>query len=196
MNNKRSLVLGGVKSGKSRYAMQLANQYTSIPAHGEGVVFIATARADDDEMVKRIESHRQDRPAHWRVIEEPRALSECLKQLNNELLGNASTDKSVPVVLVDCLTLWLTQLCCEPLTAEQLSDECNRLVQQVAQLNYPVILVSNELNMGVTPLGELSRRYCDAAGILHQSLASVCDSVTLVVAGLPLTLKPSLGSQQ
>jgi len=187
MNNIRHLVLGGVKSGKSRFAMQLVSEYTSNNSNNNDVFFIATARADDNEMAQRIDRHKEDRPSHWRVIEEPRYLTERLQALDEEL----KNEKKPSIVLIDCLTLWLTQLCCEELTADEISDECQRLVQQVATVNYPIILVSNELNMGVTPLGEFSRRYCDAAGILHQSLASVCISVTLVVAGLPLTLKPS-----
>ncbi len=183
MNITRSLVLGGVKSGKSRYAMQLATNYASRHANPVDKVFIATARADDDEMTQRIERHRQERPKDWRVIEEPRHLTGVLHRLNNELPAQK------PVVLVDCLTLWLTQLCCEDLTARELDDECRQLVHQITDVEYPLILVSNELNMGVTPLGEISRRYCDAAGVLHQSLATVCESVTLVVAGLPLALK-------
>jgi len=87
--------------------------------------------------------------------------------------------------------MWLTQLCCEDLNEEELQVECHDLVDQIAELNYPIILVSNELTMGVTPLGEFSRRFCDTAGLLHQNLAQACDSVTLVVAGLPLSLKPS-----
>lgn len=183
MNVTRSLILGGVKSGKSRHAMNLATQHALTHSGNDDIVFIATARADDDEMAQRIERHREDRPAHWRVIEEPRYLSERLERLNHE--------KTPSIVLVDCLTLWLTQLCAEDLSAAELGEQCQILVNQVAELNYPIILVSNELNMGITPLGEFSRRYCDAAGLLHQSLASVCDCVTLVVAGLPLTLKPA-----
>lgn len=188
----KHLVLGGVKSGKSRYAMQLAANDISEESTNKAVVFIATARADDDEMAQRIERHRQDRPAHWHVIEEPRQLTECLQGLNTGLDAEQNLKKKPPIVLVDCLTLWLTQLCSEELSAEQLSHECKRLVQQVADVSYPIILVSNELNMGVTPLGEFSRRYCDAAGLLHQSLATVCDSVTLVIAGLPQSLKNPL----
>lgn len=187
----KHLVLGGVKSGKSRYAMQLAMHHTSEEPTNEEVVFIATARAGDDEMAQRIERHRQDRPAHWRVLEEPRQLTECLQGISTRIADEQDSKKKPPIVLVDCLTLWLTQLCSEELSADQLSYECERLVQQVAEVNYPIILVSNELNMGVTPLGEFSRRFCDAAGLLHQSLATVCGSVTLVVAGLPMPLKSS-----
>ena len=178
MSVTRTLVLGGVKSGKSRHAQQLAESY-------DDVVFIATARAGDAEMQQRIDRHRKDRPATWHVIEEPRYLVEQLQTVQ----ADAASARS-PLVLVDCLTLWLTQLCSEDLSADELHTECERLAHQVAEVTYPLILVSNELNMGVTPLGEFSRRYCDAAGLMHQSIADVCDTVTLVVAGLPLPLKP------
>jgi adenosylcobinamide kinase/adenosylcobinamide-phosphate guanylyltransferase len=174
------LVLGGVKSGKSRHAQQLA----AAQASSDNVVYIATARAGDDEMRQRIEQHRKDRPVQWRLIEEPRYLVEQLERLQSE-----ATTGHEAVVLVECLTLWLTQLCTDDLSIEELHAECVRLVDQVAAVRYPLILVSNEVNMGITPLGEFSRRYCDAAGLMHQALASVCDTVTLVVAGLPLPLK-------
>ena len=176
----KALVLGGVKSGKSRYAQQLAEERSG----DHEVVFIATARAGDEEMQRRIERHRKERPAEWRTIEEPRYLVEQLQKLQSEWGAGGSR-----LVLIDCLTLWLTQLCSEDLSLDELSAECKRLADQVAEVSYAVVLVSNELNMGVTPLGELSRRFCDAAGLMHQALAAACDSVTLVVAGLPLQLK-------
>ena len=183
MNVTKTLVLGGVKSGKSRHAQQLAEAY----GVDTDVVFIATALAGDAEMQQRIDRHRKDRPAHWRLIEEPRNLVEQLQHLQIDMPAERP-----PLVLVDCLTLWLTQLCSDDLSAADLTSECERLAQQVVEITYPLILVSNELNMGVTPLGEYSRRYCDAAGLMHQALAAVCDTVTLVVAGLPLPLKSSL----
>ena len=182
MNVTKTLVLGGVKSGKSRHAQVLAEGYSK-----DDVVFIATARAGDTEMQQRIDRHRKDRPAAWRLIEEPRHLVEQLQELQAD-----TTAEHNPLVLVDCLTLWLTQLCSDDLSANELHSECARLAQQVSKITYPLILVSNELNMGVTPLGEFSRRYCDAAGLMHQSLAAVCDTVTLVVAGLPMPLKSSV----
>lgn len=175
----KTLVLGGVKSGKSRYALQLVE-------HASEVLFIATARAGDEEMQDRIERHQQERPAHWRLIEEPRYLSERLQELNADTSLNDAT------VVIDCLTLWLTQLCDETLDPERLAMESQKLVDAVQDSRHRVILVSNELNMGITPLGEFSRRYCDAAGLLHQWLATVCDSVTLVIAGLPQHLKNNL----
>ena len=180
MNPNKTLVLGGVKSGKSSYAQRLAQAQTA----DENIVLIATARAEDDEMQQRISRHREDRPESWSVIEEPRYLVEQLQSLQDEKAHNNAS-----VVLVDCLTLWLTQLCSDDMSSKDLHAECQRLSSQVAQISYPLIMVSNELNMGVTPLGEFSRRFCDAAGLMHQSLAAVCDSVTLVVAGLPMQLK-------
>lgn len=185
--SSKTLILGGVKSGKSRYALNSVERYLQS-ATGRGVaapevVFIATARAGDAEMQRRIQRHQGERPLHWTLIEEPRHLSERLRRLSD---GVASGER---LILVDCLTLWLTQLSGETLDQETLEAECTMLVETVAALRYPIVLVSNELNMGVTPLGEFSRRFCDTAGLLHQSLAAVCDSVTLVVAGLPLKLK-------
>lgn len=168
-----SLILGGVRSGKSRYAEQLA-QRGNMP-----VTFIATARANGDEAMRlRIEHHRATRPRHWHTIEEPMALSSCL----------ATEARAGQTILVDCLTLWLTNLL--------LSNDESRCVSETAHLvdilpHLPghLILVSNETGLGITPLGELTRRFSDDMGRLHQALAQQCASVVLMVAGLPLNLK-------
>lgn len=168
----KTLILGGVRSGKSRLAERLA------AASGLPVTYIATATTQDDEMRARVAAHRTQRPAHWRTIEEPLRLAAVL----DECAGAGHC------VLVDCLTLWLTHLL--------MTDDTNALARERAALlkvlpESPgrIILVSNETNMGVMPLGELTRRYCDAAGRLHQDLAQVCDRVILTVAGLPHILK-------
>ncbi len=168
----KTLILGGVRSGKSRLAERLATD------SGWPVTYIATATAQDDEMRARIAAHRARRPAGWSVVEEPIALAAVLR-------AHAHVDRCV---LVDCLTLWLTQL----LTTEDtnaLERERAALLTVLPGLPGRIILVSNETNMGITPLGELSRRYCDAAGLLHQALAQRCDRVILTVAGLPHFLK-------
>jgi adenosylcobinamide kinase/adenosylcobinamide-phosphate guanylyltransferase len=168
----KTLILGGVRSGKSRLAERLASE-SGLP-----VTYVATASAQDEEMHKRISAHRVRRPGSWTVIEEPQRLSTTLS--DPAVAGHC--------VLVDCLTLWLTNL----LTAEDATlfeRECAALLAVLPTLVSQIILVSNETNMGVTPLGELSRRYCDEAGRLHQELAQVCDRVILTVAGLPHVLK-------
>jgi adenosylcobinamide kinase/adenosylcobinamide-phosphate guanylyltransferase len=168
----RELILGGVRSGKSRLAEQHAND------SGLDVVYVATAQVRDAEMQQRIAHHQARRPAHWQVIEAGQNLAQVLQQ-------QASVGRCV---LVDCLTLWLTQLLCEVSEAE-LRREVDALLAVLPTLPGQIILVSNETNMGVVPLGELSRRYCDEAGRLHQQVGAICERVILTVAGLPLTVK-------
>ncbi len=168
----KQLILGGVRSGKSRLAEERAR------ASARQVVYVATAlNGGDAEMETRILRHRARRPAEWITIEEPYALGEVL-------LANDSADRCL---VVECLTLWLTNLLC--VRPDRLDDERRRLCEAVAQLRGALILVSNETGLGVVPLGELSRRFLDASGELHQTLAPLCDRVTLTVAGLPLELK-------
>ena len=166
------LILGGARSGKSRLAEKLATDSALE------VTYIATSQPLDGEMNQRIAHHRQRRPSHWGLIEEPLELARVLQQA-------AGTGRCL---LVDCLTLWLTNLLM--LEDEQrLVLEREALLQCVATLPGEIIFVSNETGMGVVPLGELTRRYVDEAGWLHQALAERCQRVVLTVAGLPLTLK-------
>lgn len=168
----KQLVLGGVRSGKSRFAEQQAQD------SGLDVVYIATATANDNEMRERIKKHQQQRPTHWQVIEEPILLAETLQ-------AHAKTERCL---LVDCLTLWLTNL----LLKEDdglFQSQKDALVDCITTLPGTLIMVSNETGMGIVPLGELSRRFCDEAGLLHQQLAQRCDRVDLITAGLAHTLK-------
>jgi adenosylcobinamide kinase/adenosylcobinamide-phosphate guanylyltransferase len=166
------LILGGARSGKSRLAEKLAAD-TGLP-----VTYIATSQPLDGEMNERIAHHRARRPADWALVEEPLALAQVLRE-------NAAPGQCL---LVDCLTLWLTNLLMldDP---ERLSTEREALLDCLASLPGEIIFVSNETGMGVVPLGELTRRYVDEAGWLHQALAERCQRVVLTVAGLPLTLK-------
>jgi adenosylcobinamide kinase/adenosylcobinamide-phosphate guanylyltransferase len=168
----KTLILGGVKSGKSRLAEQRAINSKLV------VCYVATARADDSEMQQRIALHQQQRPAHWTTVEVPLNLATALQQQDDE-------DKCI---LVDCLTLWLTNLL---LTDDEnlLTNEIQRLLETLPTLQADIILVSNETSMGIVPMGELTRRFCDEAGRLHQQLAVLMDNVILTVAGLPHALK-------
>src|SRR5512135_1961806 len=168
----RELILGGVRSGKSRLAEQHAE------ASGLDVVYVATAQVRDAEMQQRIAHHQARRPAHWQVVEAGHDLAQVLQQ-------QAAAGRCV---LVDCVTLWLTQLLCD-LNEAELRREVEALLAVLPTLPGQIILVSNETNMGVVPLGELSRRYCDEAGRLHQQLGAICERVILTVAGLPLIVK-------
>ncbi|MFJ4396290.1 bifunctional adenosylcobinamide kinase/adenosylcobinamide-phosphate guanylyltransferase [Pseudomonas sp. NPDC089396] len=168
----RNLILGGARSGKSRLAEQLASD-SGLP-----VTYIATSQALDGEMNERVQLHRQRRPAEWGLIEEPLALAAVLR-------AEAAEGRCL---LVDCLTLWLTNLLMfdDP---QRLAEERDALLDCLAQLPGTLILVSNETGLGVVPMGELTRRYVDQAGWLHQAVAERCQRVVLTVAGLPLMLK-------
>ena len=190
----KELILGGARSGKSALAEQRAR------TSGLEVSTIATAEAGDAEMAARIAVHRARRPDHWRLVEEPIALAAVLRQ-------EAAAERCV---IVDCLTLWLSNLLgdgTETRAARQGGRGCGlgadsapvesplfvreraALLDALPALPGHIILISNEVGMGIVPLGPLSRRFCDEAGRLHQDLARVCDRVILTVAGLPSMLK-------
>ena len=166
------LILGGARSGKSRLAERLATQ------SGLAVTYIATSQALDGEMSARIQHHRQRRPADWGLVEEPLELARALRD-------NAAPGRCL---LVDCLTLWLTNL----LMLEddtRLAMQRDAFLEALAELPGRIILVSNETGLGVVPLGELTRRYVDEAGWLHQAVAERAERVVFTVAGLPMLLK-------
>jgi adenosylcobinamide kinase/adenosylcobinamide-phosphate guanylyltransferase len=168
----KSLILGGVRSGKSRYAAELAR------AQAQPVTLIATARILDEEMAARIEAHRMSRPPDWILVEEPTRLAAALAAH----AGPART------VIVDCLTLWLSNLLCSE-DAQALKREADLLLEVFPTLSGSCVLVANEVGFGIIPVNALARRFADEAGVLHQRLAALCDSVVLMAAGLPMTLK-------
>lgn len=179
----RSLILGGARSGKSAYAEKLA------AASGKPVVYIATGQAGDAEMQARIALHCAQRPAQWLTVEEPLALGEAI-------LAHGAADR---VVIVDCLTLWLSNLLFSDgshfpdvgvvALPEQFHAQRASFLQAVEQVAGDLLLVSNEVGMGVVPYGAISRCYADEAGRLNQAVAARCEQALLVVAGLPLWLK-------
>ena len=172
----RTLILGGVRSGKSRLAERLARD------SGRPVTYVATATAGQDaELAVRIEAHRSRRPSEWCTIEAPLGLAEVLR----------ARDDQGCCLLVDCLTLWLTNLLCLN-DAGRLEREREAFVEAVSALRGELLLVSNETGLGVVPLGALSRRFVDEAGTLHQRLAEHCERVLFCAAGLPLILKGTL----
>ncbi|MFQ3172086.1 MAG: adenosylcobinamide kinase/adenosylcobinamide-phosphate guanylyltransferase [Oleispira sp.] len=186
MNNQVHLVLGGARSGKSRFAEQEAIESE------KNVVYVATATVYDDEMQQRIDRHIDDRPDHWLTVEEPLLLAKVLRQYARE----------DTCLLVDCLTLWLTNVLmidqelakstvqgARQLDVRSLADYKKELLETLTGLPGQVILVSNEVGQGIVPMGALSRRFVDEAGWLHQDIARMAHNVTLVVAGLPMVLK-------
>ena len=170
----RSLILGGARSGKSALAERLAIE------SGLDVVYVATAQARDAEMAARIAHHRARRPRQWLCVEETIHLAEALRVYARE-------DRCI---LVDCLTLWLSNLLGAGETT--LVREREQLLLGLPALSGELLLVSNEVGLGVVPLGELSRRFVDEAGRMHQDLAVASERVLFVAAGLPLVLKGAL----
>lgn len=166
------LILGGAKSGKSRYAEELI---TKLPPP---YIYVATAQALDEEMRKRIRAHQDRRIPYWQTLESPIRLTETLQGLQG---------RNTPV-LVDCLTLWLTNLLLHspPHAPETRIAELRDFIEQA---DYPLVLVSNEVGSGIVPDNALARSFRDLAGFANQEVARVCSSVTYVVAGLPMVLK-------
>lgn len=179
---RSELILGGQRSGKSRRAELIARQWLDVaPEHS--AVMIATGQAWDDEMRDRIARHQRDRAERvpgMRTVEEPLALAEALQA------------HSAPqtLVVVDCLTLWLTNLMM-PAEGPQVDPDAPTLALCSAIMNAPgpVVLVSNEIGLGVIPMGHDVRAYVDTLGGLNQRVAAVCTRATLMAAGLALTLK-------
>jgi adenosylcobinamide kinase / adenosylcobinamide-phosphate guanylyltransferase len=181
-----TLITGGARSGKSRFAELLA-------AHAKRpVIYIATAQIGDEEMALRIKKHQQQRPSTWRLIEEPRNIRAALIQLKDEDV----------VILLDCVTLWLTNLLlAEDLPNDhdlfnnelelQILDTVKDVAQLAREIKPQVIFVSNEVGQGIVPEHPLARAYRDLAGQSNQILAHSADQVYMVVAGFPLEIKHS-----
>jgi adenosylcobinamide kinase/adenosylcobinamide-phosphate guanylyltransferase len=165
-----TLVLGGARSGKSRYAERLVEGSATCGTH------CATAEAGDAEMTERIAAHRARRGAFWRTVETPLALAQAITE---------ETRRERPL-LIDCLTLWLSNLL---LAGKQPDAEAAALCNALREAAGPVVLVSNEVGMGLVPETPLGRRFRDAAGRLNQDVAALADHVVFVAAGLPLVLK-------
>lgn len=169
--NGHVLVLGGARSGKTGFAERLAMR------SGETPLYLATAQALDGEMLERVRLHQRQRHKRFATVEEPIALGAAIKS------ASAAHD----VILVDCLTLWITNLL---VANHSVADAVDALVEMLPQItNSRVILVSNEVGMGIVPDNAMARMFRDLAGAAHQRLAEICTEVHFVIAGLPMTLK-------
>lgn len=171
----RELILGGARSGKSRMAESKAL------ASGLDVTYIATATVYDDEMQQRVNKHRDDRPSHWALIEEPVYLADTITSLS-------AANSAPSCILIDCLTLWVTNLLMQEDDA-LFHEQKRRFLDAITHTPAHLIMVSNETGMGIIPLGDITRRFVDETGWLHQEIAAIADEVTLSVAGLPHVLK-------
>lgn len=170
------LILGGARSGKSAYAEKLALE------SGLAVSYIATAQIYDAEFGARVQHHKDRRPANWTLVEEPHYLAHTLTRLAAEN----------QCLIVDCLTLWLAQwICpdCNPPHDSTWQSEREAILTTLVSLPGTIILVSNEVGMGIVPLGKINRQFQDEQGRLNQTVAAVANQVTFVAAGLPLKLK-------
>jgi adenosylcobinamide kinase / adenosylcobinamide-phosphate guanylyltransferase len=167
---RSTLILGGIRSGKTRHGERLVLARAAEP------VYIATAEALDEEMARRIAAHRAQRDPRFATVEAPLDLVGALR--HECAPGHA--------VLVDCLTLWLTNLM---VAGRHVEVEIERLLDALGTLPGPLVLISNEVGQGVMPANAMARTFADHAGLLHQALAARVDAVTLMVAGLPMPLK-------
>jgi adenosylcobinamide kinase/adenosylcobinamide-phosphate guanylyltransferase len=166
-------VLGGARSGKSRYAQELAGAF-------KRVVFIATSRPSDAEMKQKISDHRRNRPQSWKTVEAPLDLDRTLRE----------EGPGADLLLVDCLTLYLANVMRRRRSGRsQLLDDLRRLCEAVQDAKASVVIVSNEVGSGIVPSYRIGREYRDALGKLNQQIARIADTVILMVAGLPLIIK-------
>lgn len=188
------LILGGARSGKSVYAEEESRlwQERNNPAE---VIYLATARTNyqqespsseseptvDKEMLQRIEHHRNQRPDHWTTLEEPLYLARSLRVIEED----ARNSQQKTAVLIDCLTLWMLNL----IDAGCRESETEQFLRQLEKSRLPIVIVSNEVGLGVVPMGKLSREFVDELGRLHQAVAKRANRVTFVTAGLPMSLK-------
>ncbi|MDP3049183.1 MAG: bifunctional adenosylcobinamide kinase/adenosylcobinamide-phosphate guanylyltransferase [Thermodesulfovibrionales bacterium] len=180
-----TFIIGGARSGKSSFALNLANNCTSAK---EGVrggdeisptpkkAYIATAQALDDEMKERIEKHKKERPSDWITFEEPVNIAALIKDIQDKY----------DIILFDCLTLWLSNLMLNNLDMEK---EIDLFCCSLFTVHCSLFIVSNEVGMGIVPDNELSRRFRDLSGYLNQKVAEIADEVYLVTAGIPIKIK-------
>ncbi|EGU60531.1 adenosylcobinamide kinase/adenosylcobinamide-phosphate guanylyltransferase [Vibrio nigripulchritudo ATCC 27043] len=177
---KTHLILGGARSGKSSYAEE---QASSQVLSGKKLIYIATATSFDDEMTERIGIHQKRRGARWELIETPTELPTAISQLNP---GDTA--------LVDCLTLWLNNVLFElgdNAHQDQVNGKIDKLLVAISECQGNLVIVSNEVGMGIVPIGRVTRLFVDNAGWMNQKVAKISDDVTFVAAGLPLVLKGS-----
>lgn len=172
MTDSHTLVLGGIRSGKSALAEE------RVKASGRDVVYVATAAAGDGEMAIRIRRHQQQRPAEWGLVEAPLRLADALW---------AQDSPEPPAILVDCMSLWVSNLL--HAGEEVFRSERAAFLKALACYPGPVVIVSNEVGLGTIGMDPLTRRFCDELGWLNQDLAAHCDSVLMSVAGLSMSLK-------
>jgi adenosylcobinamide kinase/adenosylcobinamide-phosphate guanylyltransferase len=176
MDRKLILITGGCRSGKSQYGLNYANRHFSKK------IYLATCEALDDEMIQRIEIHKRLRGPEWLTIEEPVEIVDQIKRYSD----------NVELILLDCLTLWLSNLLLRGNDDLKMMEEIERLVHSLRERQISVIIVSNEVGMGIVPADPLSRRFRDLSGIANQKIAALADTVIFMVSGMSVFLKGNL----
>ena len=166
-------ITGGCRSGKSRFALDHADRHFSRK------LYLATCEALDEEMAQRIEQHKKMRGPEWKTIEEPIKIVERIKEYG----------EGVEVILMDCITLWLSNLLTREKTDQEIMDEMTRFVEMMKQTPTSFIVVSNEVGMGIVPADPLGRRFRDLSGMANQKIAAAANTVIFMVSGIPIFLK-------
>ncbi|MBF0450428.1 MAG: bifunctional adenosylcobinamide kinase/adenosylcobinamide-phosphate guanylyltransferase [Candidatus Magnetomorum sp.] len=167
-------VLGGCRSGKSRYALNIANQNWHDPKF-----FIATCEPLDNEMQQRIEHHQEERGPNWHTIECPIDIDQSILQLPVPKGG----------ILIDCMTLWMSNLMCNNMDEQVIKNQVTALIESLSRVECPIIIVSNEVGLGIVPENSMARMYRDLVGYTNQRIAAIADRVILMVAGISLVIK-------
>lgn len=173
MGKRLIFITGGCRSGKSRYALDYANQHYSKK------IYLATCEALDEEMAQRIELHKKARGPEWQTVEEPVRIVEKVKQHGD----------GAEVILLDCNTLWISNLLMQEKNDLEIMKEADRLIEAMKQSPSSFIVVTNEVGMGIVPADLLSRRFRDLSGTINQKIAEGADTVIFMVSGIPLFLK-------
>jgi adenosylcobinamide kinase/adenosylcobinamide-phosphate guanylyltransferase len=173
MDKKLIFITGGCRSGKSQFALDFANR------HFHKKLYLATCEALDEEMVKRIEHHKKRRGPDWQTVEEPIKIAEAIRQHENDM----------EVILLDCVTLWLSNLLMRQESDHEIMNEISRLMDTVKQGQTSFIFVSNEVGMGIVPVEPLGRRFRDLSGMANQKIAEAAQTVIFMVSGIPIFLK-------
>jgi adenosylcobinamide kinase/adenosylcobinamide-phosphate guanylyltransferase len=173
MDRKLILITGGCRSGKSQFALDYANR------HFRKKLYLATCEALDEEMEKRIEVHKKKRGVDWQTVEEPIDIAEAIRQYEND----------AEVILLDCITLWLSNLLMRQESDDEITSEVSRLMETVKKGQPSLIFVSNEVGMGIVPVEPLGRRFRDLAGMANQKIAEAADRVVFMVSGIPIFMK-------
>lgn len=169
---KITFILGGARSGKSAYALNLAQKHKKV-------AFIATGQALDKEMRQRINLHKKARPSHWHTFEEDKKIASALKKIGNDF----------DCVIIDCLTLWVSNLILAKNTQSAIKEQARLLVKTLKNIKANSIVISNEVGLGIVPQNKLARSFRDIAGKVNQAVAKGADKVLFMVSGIPMKVK-------